>query len=278
MNSSFQKSLEVFTFDFTSQYLSVYGSYENPYFLGKEVGDILKIKKINNRLASIPTEDKVARLTSTLGGQQEMTYINEYALYEIILSTRATKEKKDLIQNFKRWVTHEVLPQIRKTGKYEIKNQVRSNEEFLLEQSKHKLDMFKTFQFILTDDRDIVLLKDYARDLICGKHSNHIESNPEIAISRRLLERFQVRRQNNKYALAIGKRMAKRYREINEKDPPQRDQYVGGTLRLVNHYTLKDYTEFGDEVIREYLIEHCDDFSVGEVDYGDHELSVDESE
>ena len=50
---------------------------------------------------------------STLGGEQEMTIVNEPGLYSLILRSRKAEAKA-----FKRWVTHEVLPSIRKTGAY----------------------------------------------------------------------------------------------------------------------------------------------------------------
>ena len=49
----------------------------------------------------------------TLGGQQSMTTVNEPGLYSLILSSRKPEAKR-----FKRWVTHEVLPAIRRTGRY----------------------------------------------------------------------------------------------------------------------------------------------------------------
>ena len=62
----------------------------------------------------------------TLGGRQSFTIINESGLYSLILSSKLPQAK-----DFKRWVTTEVLPSIRKNGGY-IKNQEKmSNEEIL---------------------------------------------------------------------------------------------------------------------------------------------------
>ena len=87
-----------------------------PYFVGKDVTAILGYS--NNRKAlsdHVDDEDKGVTKCDTLGGTQEMTVINESGMYSLILSSKLPKAKK-----FKRWVTSEVLPTIRKTGSYSI--------------------------------------------------------------------------------------------------------------------------------------------------------------
>lgn len=88
-----------------------------PYFVGKDVAEILGYAKARNAIAShVDDEDKKdAPIQGDLGGTQVMTIINESGLYSLILSSRLPNAKK-----FKRWVTSEVLPAIRKTGRYSI--------------------------------------------------------------------------------------------------------------------------------------------------------------
>lgn len=85
-----------------------------PYFVGKDVSSILGY--INTRKALIDhvdEEDKGVTKCDTLGGKQDLTIINESGLYSLILSSKMPNAKK-----FKRWVTSEVLPAIRKHGLY----------------------------------------------------------------------------------------------------------------------------------------------------------------
>ena len=86
-----------------------------PYFVGKDVAEILGYSKARNAIAShVDSEDKKdAPIQGDLGGTQEMTVINESGLYSLILSSKLPKAKE-----FKRWVTSEVLPSIRKHGLY----------------------------------------------------------------------------------------------------------------------------------------------------------------
>ena len=91
-----------------------------PWFVAKDVCECLEIKNSRDALSRLDDDEKGVVLTDTLGGKQEMTTINEYGLYSLVLGSRK-KEAKD----FKRWITHEVLPSIRKTGRYEVKEEFR---------------------------------------------------------------------------------------------------------------------------------------------------------
>lgn len=89
-----------------------------PWFVGKDVAAALGYKDTVNALKSkVDDEDKGGWQITTPSGPQEMTIINESGLYCLIFSSKLEKAKR-----FKSWVTHEVLPSIRKTGGY-IQNQ-----------------------------------------------------------------------------------------------------------------------------------------------------------
>lgn len=85
-----------------------------PYFVGKDVAEILGYSNSRKALADhVDDEDKGVTKCDTLGGVQDLTVINESGLYSLILSSKMPNAKK-----FKRWVTAEVLPSIRKHGAY----------------------------------------------------------------------------------------------------------------------------------------------------------------
>ncbi|HBM5689756.1 TPA: phage antirepressor KilAC domain-containing protein [Enterococcus faecium] len=88
---------------------------DEPYFVGKDVAEILGYSKPRNAISThVDEEDKQdAPIQGDLGGKQKMTIINESGLYSLILKSKLPNAKK-----FKRWVTSEVLPTIRKTGSY----------------------------------------------------------------------------------------------------------------------------------------------------------------
>ena len=87
---------------------------DEPYFVGKDVAIALGYSNPRDALAKrVDDEDKGVAKRDTLGGIQEMTVINESGLYSLILSSKLPTAKK-----FKRWITHDVIPAIRKTGGY----------------------------------------------------------------------------------------------------------------------------------------------------------------
>lgn len=85
-----------------------------PWFVGKDVADILGYADTDQALRKrVDNEDKLTRQIDGGGQKRNVTIINESGLYALILSSKLQNAKK-----FKRWVTAEVLPAIRKTGTY----------------------------------------------------------------------------------------------------------------------------------------------------------------
>jgi anti-repressor protein len=88
-----------------------------PWFIGKDVAEVLGYKNASKALSDhVDSEDKGVTKCYTLGGTQNMAIINESGLYSLVLSSKLPSAKK-----FKRWVTSEVLPALRKTGQYQVK-------------------------------------------------------------------------------------------------------------------------------------------------------------
>lgn len=97
-------------FNFTSQALRVVMREGEPWFVAADVCEALDIKNPTDALKRLD-DDERARFN--LGHQGEANIINESGLYSLILGSRKPEAKK-----FKKWVTSEVLPAIRKTGAY----------------------------------------------------------------------------------------------------------------------------------------------------------------
>ena len=86
---------------------------QEPWFVAKDVCECLAISKHRDAISRLDDDERGSLKVDTLGGKQEMATVNEYGLYSLVLSSRK-KEAKE----FKRWITHDVIPQIRKTGQY----------------------------------------------------------------------------------------------------------------------------------------------------------------
>ena len=87
-----------------------------PWFVGKDVAEILGYSQPSVAIFKrVDSDDKGVSKMETPGGEQSVVIINESGLYSLILSSKIPTAKR-----FKRWVTSEVLPTIRKTGSYSV--------------------------------------------------------------------------------------------------------------------------------------------------------------
>lgn len=84
-----------------------------PWFVAKDVAEILGFDHTPTMTRTLDEDEKGVHIIHTLGGNQQMTIINEPGLYSAILKSRKPEAKQ-----FKRWITHEVIPSIRKHGAY----------------------------------------------------------------------------------------------------------------------------------------------------------------
>lgn len=106
-----------------------------PWFVAKDVCECLWIKDVSKAAQRLDEDEKGTNLIPTPGGTQNMLCVNEYGLYALVLSSRKPEAKK-----FKRWITHEVLPSIRKHGAYmteEKIEEVLTNPDTIIKLATH---------------------------------------------------------------------------------------------------------------------------------------------
>lgn len=89
-----------------------------PWFVLADVCKVLEISNSRNISSRLEPDEKGVTLVDTLGGTQQMTIINESGLYTVIL-----RSDKPQAKPFRKWVTSEVLPSIRKHGSYSVQSQ-----------------------------------------------------------------------------------------------------------------------------------------------------------
>lgn len=112
-------------FNFNGQKVRTLTINNEPYFVGKDVADILGYQNPQKAIRDhVDFDDKLTEQIVQSGQNREMIIINESGLYSLILSSKLPQAKE-----FKRWVTSEVLPQIRKQGLYVPEN--LSDEAFI---------------------------------------------------------------------------------------------------------------------------------------------------
>ena len=84
-----------------------------PWFVAKDVCEYLELTDVSKTISLLDDDEKGTNSIRTPGGEQQMLVVSEPGLYSLILRSRKPEAKA-----FKRWVTHEILPSIRKTGHY----------------------------------------------------------------------------------------------------------------------------------------------------------------
>lgn len=102
-----------------------------PWFVAADVCRALEIEESHVAMRRLDDDEKGRCSIPTLGGEQEMTVVNEPGLYALVLGSRKPDAKK-----FKRWITHDVLPSIRKHGAYMTEHTIDSlleNPDLIIE-------------------------------------------------------------------------------------------------------------------------------------------------
>jgi len=104
---------EIITFNFDNVDLRAIEIDGQIWAVGTDVCKALAYRDAENGLRNLDEDEKGTHIVSTAGGDQNLLIINESGLYSLILRSRKPEAKR-----FKKWVTSEVLPSIRKTGAY----------------------------------------------------------------------------------------------------------------------------------------------------------------
>ena len=108
------KEIKIFKNEMFGEVRTLTNEQGETFFVGKDVAQALGYSNTRKALQDhVDDEDKGVTKRDTLGGIQQMVVINESGLYSLVLSSKLPQARE-----FKRWVTAEVLPQIRQTGGY----------------------------------------------------------------------------------------------------------------------------------------------------------------
>lgn len=91
----------------------VVGREGDPWFVAKDVCECLELTDVSKTISLLDDDEKGTNSIRTPGGEQQMLVVSEPGLYSLILRSRKPEAKA-----FKRWVTHDVIPSIRKRGLY----------------------------------------------------------------------------------------------------------------------------------------------------------------
>ena len=232
------------------------GTAEKPEWVAADVCAVLEIERHRDALREFDQDERGAVTIRTPGGEQETLTVTEAGLYRLIFKSRKPQAKA-----FQRWVMHEVLPSIRKTGSYSVQPQPAP------QQLPSKAEELSTIQLAVDllerlnglDQRTQLAFSDSIKGIMLKDQMALPSAEPEhrflIPVSDRVMSNWNIRLSNGQLS-AIGRRLAARFRLLNPgEEPLTREAWVDGQTRMVKCYTSKHYEEFGDQVISNYLIE-----------------------
>lgn len=128
-----------------------------PWFVGKDVAQILGYRDTSDALKKhVDEDDKLSRRFANSGQNRVMYIINESGLYSLVLSSKLPEAKR-----FKRWVTSEVLPSIRKNGVYVAEEKLRASNA-LLEDKISLLAPKAEYYDVIMNNRKLIRVSDIA--------------------------------------------------------------------------------------------------------------------
>lgn len=102
-------------FDYSGRQVRTVQVDGEPWFVAADVCAVLELNNVTMAVASLDEDEKGFSNVETPGGEQRVVIVNEPGLYSLILRSRKPEAKA-----FKRWLTHEVIPSLRKNGRYEV--------------------------------------------------------------------------------------------------------------------------------------------------------------
>lgn len=160
-----------------------------PWFVGRDVAIALGYAKPQNAIPKfVDTDDALKQgITDNLGRIQDTTIINESGVYSLILSSKLESAKR-----FKRWVTHEVIPSIRKNGAY-----IRGQEDMSVSNEELIARALVAAKKII-DDKNAILeaqkpkVAYYDAMVSCDGLTNFRETAKVFGIKERVLTKFLV--------------------------------------------------------------------------------------
>lgn len=184
---------------------------DEPWFVAVDVCRALDISNAAMATTRLDDDEKVTiSLTDAVGRPHQTTIINEFGLYNLILGSRKPEAKQ-----FKRWITHEVIPQIRQTGAYQVDNR---DDDLPLTDSRREY---------LHAARSIAMASDAARPLVRSLlQKAGIDTTP--ALPQKTPDTFRARLKVTIEALGL--------------DAADAAQIVGVSLDLMQRYLRGKYT------------------------------------
>lgn len=104
---------DIIPFSFDEQAIRVLVIHDEPWFVANDLCAVLAIVNPRHAVARLDDDEKAVASSDTLGGNQSLNIVSESGMYSLVLGSRKPEARR-----FKKWVTSELLPTLRRTGRY----------------------------------------------------------------------------------------------------------------------------------------------------------------
>ena len=251
---------ELQPFEFDGEEIRFVGDPSKPECIGADMVRVLypevESKQRSTYLRAIPDEWKGLQKVQTPGGEQNMVTLKEPGIYALIARSNSSKAVP-----FQKWIFEEVLPAIRRFGEYRLKQEQQPSLPMALLERRERLEQISLGMDLFAqlggiDERTELQVKDLVRDIVLADKLNQpaLEGGAkrlEYPISDRLMK-LGYGVQPGGVLKSIGQIASNLYQARYGERPPQREQFVDGTTRMVRVYS-EDDLDIVDKAIEKKL-------------------------
>lgn len=183
---------KILDFNFNNLPVRIVDQSGEPWFVAKDICDILKLENSRKATSSLPDDEKnTVTISDGIPGNPNTTIINEQGLYRLIFKSRVPAAEE-----FKTWMVKDILPAIRKTGNYSLKDKSNSNVDI------RSIDDKLTVEFPLSDYLKMQSQLIYTQSLL-------IETFEHASVNNEMTEKQRVTYELAKTDLLSAEEMSK---------------------------------------------------------------------
>ncbi|AXF40057.1 KilAC domain antirepressor [Paenibacillus phage Bloom] len=235
-------------FNFTGKDVRVIMKDGQPWWLAKDICSVLDHSDVSMAVKRLDEDEKLTQTLFVSGQNRNVWFVNEPGLYSLILTSRKPEAKQ-----FKRWVTHEVLPAIRKTGMYAA-DELLDNPELLIHavtKLKEEREARQQLEAQVKSDKPKVLFADAVSasqtSILVGDLAKILKQNGIQTGGKRLFEwmranGYLIKRQGADYNMPTQRAMEMGLFEIKETSVTHSDGHV--TINKTSKVTGKGQVYF----------------------------------
>ncbi|AXF40189.1 anti-repressor Ant [Paenibacillus phage Jacopo] len=235
-------------FNFTGKDVRVIMKDGQPWWLAKDICSVLDHSDVSMAVKRLDEDEKLTQTLFVSGQNRNVWFVNEPGLYSLILTSRKPEAKQ-----FKRWVTHEVLPAIRKTGMYAA-DELLDNPELLIQavtKLKEEREARQQLEAQVKSDKPKVLFADAVSasqtSILIGDLAKILKQNGIQTGGKRLFEwmranGYLIKRQGADYNMPTQRAMEMGLFEIKETSVTHSDGHV--TINKTSKVTGKGQVYF----------------------------------